>query len=87
MIIQTKNIENSILIKIIDNGIGIDNKNISQVFDPFFTTKSVGKGIGLGLTVGYQIIQKHQGNIKVVSQLNRETEVIIQLPYFLPKKH
>jgi len=86
IIIQTTNTENSLIIKIIDNGAGIDNKNISQIFDPFFTTKSVGKGIGLGLTVCYEIIQKHQGNIQVVSQLNRETEVIIQLPYLLPKK-
>jgi signal transduction histidine kinase/sensor domain CHASE-containing protein len=83
IIIQTKNNQNSVIINIIDNGIGIEQKNISQIFDPFFTTKSVGRGIGLGLTVSYQIIQKHQGNIKVISQLSRETQVIIQLPYLL----
>ncbi|WP_179198081.1 ATP-binding protein [Nostoc sp. T09] len=83
IIIQTKNNQNSVNITIIDNGIGIELKNLTQIFDPFFTTKAVGKGIGLGLTVSYQIIQKHQGNIKVVSQLYRETQVIIELPYLL----
>ncbi|MBC1224633.1 ATP-binding protein, partial [Nostoc sp. UCD120] len=68
-------------------GIGIDDKNVSQVFDPFFTTKSVGKGIGLGLTVCYQIIQNHQGSIQVISQLNRKTEVIIELPYLLANNY
>ncbi|MBD2194112.1 MULTISPECIES: ATP-binding protein [Calothrix] len=87
IIIQTKNNQDkTITIKIIDNGIGIDNKNISQIFDPFFTTKSVGKGTGLGLSVCYQIIQNHQGNIQVVSQFKKETQVIIQIPYLL-KNH
>ncbi|QHG19088.1 ATP-binding protein [Nostoc sp. ATCC 53789] len=87
IIIQTKDTKNSVAIKIIDNGIGIDDKNISQVFDPFFTTKSVGKGIGLGLTVCYQIIQNHQGSIQVISQLNIKTEVIIELPYLLANNY
>ncbi|MBD2204187.1 HAMP domain-containing protein [Calothrix sp. FACHB-1219] len=87
IIIQTKNNQDkTVTIKIIDNGIGIDNKNISQIFDPFFTTKSVGKGTGLGLSVCYQIIQNHQGNIQVISQFKKETQVIIQLPYLL-KNH
>ncbi|MFN6568046.1 ATP-binding protein [Dendronalium sp. ChiSLP03b] len=84
IIIQTKNNKNSIFIKIIDNGIGIEDKNITKIFDPFFTTKSVGS-TGLGLSVSYQIIKKHQGNITIVSQLNQETEVIIELPYLLQK--
>ncbi|MBD2354154.1 HAMP domain-containing protein [Tolypothrix sp. FACHB-123] len=84
IIIQTKNHQNqSVTIKIIDNGIGIDEQNISQIFDPFFTTKSVGQGTGLGLTVCYQIIQKHQGNIQINSQLKQGTQVIIQLPSLL----
>lgn len=85
IIIQTKDTKKSIIIKIIDNGIGIDSKNILKIFDPFFTTKSVGKGIGLGLTVAYQIIKQHQGNIKIISKSNKETEVIIELPYLLKK--
>lgn len=84
IIIQTKNNQNkTVTIKIIDNGIGIDNTNISQIFDPFFTTKTVGKGTGLGLTICYQIIQKHKGNIQVISQFKTETQVIIELPYLL----
>ncbi|BAY63710.1 periplasmic sensor signal transduction histidine kinase [Calothrix brevissima NIES-22] len=87
IIIQTKNNQDkTVTIKIIDNGIGIDNKNISQIFDPFFTTKSVGKGTGLGLSVCYQIIQNHQGSIQVISQFKKETQVIIKIPYLL-KNH
>lgn len=86
IIIKTINTtNNSIIVKVIDNGIGIEDKNITKIFDPFFTTKSVGRGTGLGLTVSYQIIKRHQGNIKIVSQLNQETEVIIELPYLLQK--
>ncbi|MBW4565889.1 MAG: HAMP domain-containing protein [Mojavia pulchra JT2-VF2] len=83
IIIQTKNLGDRAVIKIIDNGIGIESQNISKIFDPFFTTKPVGKGVGLGLTDCYQIIQKHHGNIQVFSQLNQKTEVMIELPYLL----
>ncbi|MBD0266050.1 MAG: HAMP domain-containing protein, partial [Tolypothrix sp. Co-bin9] len=63
-----------------DNGPGIKKEVISKVFDPFFTTKPPGKGIGLGLTTSYQILQEHQGRIDIISQPGEGTEVVIELP-------
>jgi PAS domain S-box-containing protein len=61
-----------------DTGRGIPSQIIHKIFDPFFTTKS--KGIGLGLSITYQIIKKHGGTIKVESQWERGTSFIINLP-------
>lgn len=71
---------NQILIKIKDNGVGMTSEIISKAFDPFFTTKPVGKGIGLGLSVCYQIIEHHQGKIHISSEPGQGTEVVIELP-------
>jgi signal transduction histidine kinase len=51
---------------------------VDRIFDPFFTTKP--KGIGLGLSIAYQIINKHGGTIKVESQWERGTSFVITLP-------
>jgi signal transduction histidine kinase len=47
---------------------GINKDNLGHVFDPFFTTKDVGKGTGLGLTISYGIIKRHNGEIMVNSE-------------------
>lgn len=67
-------------IKIIisDTGKGIPPQILNRIFDPFFTTKP--KGVGLGLSITYQIIKKHGGSINVESQLNSGTSFIINLP-------
>ncbi len=67
-----------ILVK--DDGKGIEQKNLSKIFDPFFTTKPVGQGTGLGLSVGYGIIKRHQGNISVESTKGKGTIFTISLP-------
>jgi PAS domain S-box-containing protein len=67
-----------IKIMISDTGKGIPPSIISRIFDPFFTTKP--KGIGLGLSITYQIIKKHGGSIKVESKLEKGTSFIINLP-------
>ena len=67
-----------ILVK--DDGKGIEQKNLSKIFDPFFTTKPVGQGTGLGLSVGYGIIKRHQGNISVESINGKGTIFTISLP-------
>jgi PAS domain S-box-containing protein len=70
-----------IKIVISDTGTGIPTNIVQKIFDPFFTTKP--RGIGLGLSITYQIIKKHGGNIKVESQLERGTSFMISLPEIL----
>ncbi|WP_161957594.1 MASE1 domain-containing protein [Mariprofundus sp. EBB-1] len=65
---------------VIDNGSGIDAKDIKQIYDPFFTTKEVGKGTGLGLAMSYGAIQSHGGAIEVESVLGSGTSFKIYLP-------
>ena len=73
--------ENTILIGIADNGIGIIEKIQPKIFDPFFTNKPVGKGKGLGLSISYQIIvKKHNGNIKYRTKYGKGTEFLIEIP-------
>ncbi|AFZ08309.1 integral membrane sensor signal transduction histidine kinase [Oscillatoria nigro-viridis PCC 7112] len=79
--IHTKIIDSEMVrIGIRDNGTGIPPELINKVFDPFFTTKDVGKGTGLGLTVCYQMIEKHKGNLEVFSELGEGAEFLITLP-------
>lgn len=80
LFIQT--ISSAIGIKIIikDNGKGMSREVKEHIFDPFFTTKEVGQGTGLGLSISYGIIEKHNGNIDVISEPGKGTEFIISLP-------
>jgi len=63
-----------------DTGMGIESSSISKVFEPFFTTKKKGKGVGLGLSVVYGIIQDHGGSIQVKSRKDKGTVFTIELP-------
>jgi signal transduction histidine kinase len=72
--------DNTVTVKIRDNGPGIAAACAQQIFDPFFTTKSIGKGTGLGLAISYQIVAKHHGKIEVNSQIGQGTEFVITLP-------
>jgi two-component system, NtrC family, sensor kinase len=63
-----------------DNGPGIVPSNIARIFDPFFTTKPVGQGVGLGLSVSYQIIQMHEGQLICDSTLGQGTTFKIVIP-------
>lgn len=63
-----------------DNGIGIPSEIINKIFDPFFTTKDVGEGTGLGMSIAYNTIVKHNGVIKVNSEIGEKTIFIITLP-------
>jgi two-component system NtrC family sensor kinase len=67
-------------IKIKDNGGGIPLEIQEKIFDPFFTTKPIGKGTGLGLSISYGIIEKHQGQINVKSEMGKGTEFVITIP-------
>jgi PAS domain S-box-containing protein len=69
-----------------DTGSGIKKENLKKVFDPGFTTKGRGVGAGLGLSISYQIIQDHKGEIKVESELGKGTAFTIILPMDLEKQ-
>jgi signal transduction histidine kinase len=69
-----------IITSIKDNGKGIPRKFLNKIFDPFFTTKVRGKGIGLGLSVSYSLIEKHKGKIWVESQEGLGTTFTVELP-------
>jgi GAF domain-containing protein len=79
--IKTKITGKKIMIKIADNGFGIPQELKTRIFDPFFTTKEPGKGTGLGLSISHQIIvEKHQGQIKCLSNPGEGTEFLIEIP-------
>ena len=67
-------------IKVTDTGCGIARENLPRIFDPFFSTKKEGKGLGLGLSVVYGIIERHKGSIEVESELDKGTVFTIKLP-------
>lgn len=67
-------------VMISDTGCGIPEENFNNIFEPFFTTKDEGKGVGLGLSVVYGIIAKHNGYISVKSEINKWTTFTVLLP-------
>jgi len=67
-------------IRFCDTGRGIPPEHLPNIFDPFFTTMPVGKGIGLGLSICYSIIQQNQGAIEVESEVGQGTTFTIRLP-------
>jgi C4-dicarboxylate-specific signal transduction histidine kinase len=69
-----------LLISVRDNGEGIEPQNLSRIFDPFFTTRDVGKGMGMGLSICYRIIQELRGNISVTSERGKFCDFTIELP-------
>jgi two-component system NtrC family sensor kinase len=74
---------NQVELRVSDTGVGMTPEEIEQIFNPFFTTKDSDKGIGLGLSISYRIVEAHQGRIKVKSQLNKGTTFILGLPVYL----
>jgi signal transduction histidine kinase len=78
--VKTEKYDNKICITVTDNGNGIPQKIIDKIFQPFFTTKPTGQGTGLGLSLSYDIIKAHGGQIKVESKEGEGTKFIVQLP-------
>ncbi|MGR3319808.1 MAG: sensor histidine kinase [Candidatus Anammoxibacter sp.] len=78
--INTEYKDSNVLIHIKDTGSGIAPQYMSTIFEPFFTTKPAVKGTGLGLSISYGIIKKHNGDIKVESQVGKGTTFTIVLP-------
>ena len=67
-------------IRIFDNGTGMDENTTKKIFEPFFTTKDVGEGTGLGMSIAYNIIKKHDGKIIIDSIPGKGSEFLILLP-------
>ena len=63
-----------------DNGSGIDTKHLGKIFDPFFTTKDVGAGMGLGLSICYNIVQEYGGKISVKTEPGKFCEFTLEFP-------
>jgi two-component system, NtrC family, sensor kinase len=78
--VRTKQINDKIEIKIEDNGIGIPKEMLDKIYQPFFTTKPTGQGTGLGLSLSYDIIKSHGGNLRVDSTPGLGTVFTIELP-------
>ena len=78
--VTTKESENRVCITVIDNGNGIPEKVKDKIFQPFFTTKPTGEGTGLGLSLSYDIVKAHGGELKVETKEGEGSEFIIQLP-------
>ncbi|MEM1168144.1 MAG: PAS domain S-box protein [Cyanobacteria bacterium P01_H01_bin.35] len=83
--IKTTVISKQVQIRIIDNGLGMDEKVKERLFERFFTTKSVEKGTGLGLSISYKIIvEKHGGNLECFSAPGEGAEFMIEIPVEQP---
>jgi C4-dicarboxylate-specific signal transduction histidine kinase len=74
-----------VMIAIRDNGEGVEPQNLARIFDPFFTTRDVGKGMGMGLSICYRIVQEYQGRLSVASERGKYCEFTVELPADLPE--
>ena len=77
--VSTKKKKDNIEITVADNGSGISQKVVEKIFQPFFTTKPTGQGTGLGLSLSYDIVKAHGGELKVETKEGEGSEFIIQL--------
>jgi signal transduction histidine kinase len=80
VIVHTRKLSADVEIRIEDNGNGIPKNIVDKIFQPFFTTKPTGQGTGLGLSLAYDIIKAHGGEIKVKTKEGEGSEFTIKLP-------
>ena len=78
--VGTKKVNDKVEIRVKDNGNGIPRKVVDKIFQPFFTTKPAGQGTGLGLSLSYDIIKAHGGELKVETKEGDGAEFVIHLP-------
>jgi two-component system NtrC family sensor kinase len=78
--IRKKMVNDKLEIKVTDNGNGIPEKILDKIFQPFFTTKPTGQGIGLGLSLSYDIVKAHGGDLKVETKEGEGSTFFIYLP-------
>ena len=80
ILVSTKKLNRKVEIRVKDNGNGIPQKVLDKIFQPFFTTKPTGEGTGLGLSLAYDIVKAHGGEIKVETKEDIGSQFVIQLP-------
>jgi signal transduction histidine kinase len=80
VIVSTKMLKREVEIRVSDNGPGIPDNIKDKIFEPFFTTKPTGQGTGLGLSLSYDIVKAHGGNLTLDKMKGGGVEFIIQLP-------
>lgn len=79
--VKTSQKNGELIVRISDTGKGIPDDVKPRLFEPFFTTKEVGEGTGMGLSIAYVIVEKHNGSIQVESEVGKGTTFTIRLPY------
>jgi two-component system C4-dicarboxylate transport sensor histidine kinase DctB len=77
--------EDTVRISVADNGPGVAPELIERIFDPFVTSKPVGKGLGLGLSISYGIVQDFRGRIHASNRPQGGAELVIELPRLMPE--
>ncbi len=80
VLVTTKRFGNKVKISVKDNGNGIPQKILDKIFQPFFTTKPTGQGTGLGLSLSYDIVKFHDGDLKVETEEGNYSDFTIELP-------
>jgi len=84
--VRTRHNGSEVVIEVEDTGKGILPEHVNRIFEPFFTTKPIGMGTGLGLSLSFNIIEKHNGQIEVLSTPGQGTCFRIALPVHQPKQ-
>ncbi len=80
VLVSTIKINDKVEIRVKDNGVGIPKKALDKIFQPFFTTKPTGQGTGLGLSLSYDIVKAHGGEIRVETKEGEGTTFILKIP-------
>ena len=75
-----------VIVRVVDDGLGIPAKDMARIFDPFFTTKPMGQGMGLGLDIVRRLVRHNDGTIEVESKCGR-TEFRVTLPVDFGSRH
>ncbi len=84
VVLSSKRTDESVEVRVRDNGSGIPQEAIDKIFNPFFTTKPTDKGTGLGLAISNDIVRQHGGTIAVTSEAGEFTEMLVTLPFRYP---